>query len=310
MICLLGPTGIGKTNIAIELVQRLPLDIISVDSVMVYRGMDIGAAKPTLAEQKIAPHRLIDILDPTENYSAGQFCLDAKHEIDQIESCARIPLLVGGSMLYFRALQYGLSELPPANPEWREHFMTAVAQQGWAFQYEKLIKLDPTSANRIQPKDHQRIQRALEICELTGQPMSEVFTQSRAQPLTRLFLNIGLLPTDRGWLSERIEQRFKTMLKNGLIEEVTSLHARSDLHPHLPSMRAVGYQQLWHYLDGKIDFSTMQSQSIAASRQLAKRQLTWLRHWKNLVLIPVEKNHSIKKTLDLVLDEIKRMGYT
>jgi tRNA dimethylallyltransferase len=277
----MGPTSSGKTRLAIELVQQLPCDIISVDSGMIYRGMDIGTAKPTPEEQKIAPHRLIDVCDPSETYSAGQFREDAIKEIEDILSHGRIPLLVGGTMLYFKALQQGLAELPMADPEIRKKISAEAEQIGWQELHKKLESIDPIAAERINQNDAQRIQRALEIYAITGLPMTELLSAKNMQPLPYPIINIAI-KTERNILHERIEQRFQQMLKNGFIEEVEQLFKRGDLHPDLPSIRAVGYRQVWQYLSGEINYAEMQEKAIIATRQLAKRQLTWLRTWPNL----------------------------
>ncbi len=284
----MGATASGKTRLAIEFTQHLPCDIISVDSGMIYHGMDIGTAKPTIEEQKIAPHRLIDIRNPRETYSAGQFREDAIREIEDILSHNRIPLLVGGTMLYFKALQQGLAELPTADTEIRKKISDEAEQIGWQDVHKKLAKIDPIAAKRIHPNDPQRIQRALEIYEITGHTMTELLSAKNMQPLPYPIINIAIA-AERSILHERIEQRFQQMIKNGFIEEVEQLFKRGDLHPDLPSIRAVGYRQIWQYLAGELTYEEMQEKAIIATRQLAKRQLTWLRRggslcppWPNL----------------------------
>jgi len=284
-ILLMGPTASGKTALAMALAERLPVEIISVDSALVYRGLDIGSAKPDAAMQARVPHHLIDILDPAESYSAARFAEDARRLIGEIRARDRIPLLVGGTMLYFRALTRGLSVLPSASPELRRRIEAEAAGQGWPALHARLATLDPDSAARLHPNDQQRIQRALEIIELTGMTPTAFYAQARAAPDTderwcRLALN---LPA-RGELHARIAQRFHAMIAQGFVEEVRRLHARGDLHPDLPAIRAVGYRQIWGYLDGDYGLDEAIERGIAATRQFAKRQLTWLRsepalHW-------------------------------
>lgn len=276
-VFIMGPTASGKTALAVECVKALPCDIISVDSALVYRGMDIGTAKPDAETLRIAPHRLINLIDPAEAYSAAQFRQDALREIADIASHGRIPLLVGGTMLYFRALQQGLSALPSAEPEVRERLEQEAAQQGWAYMHQRLAQVDPASAARIHPNDPQRIQRALEVYETTGQAMSELWQQQDEQPLPYNVIKIALLPADREVLRERIALRFRQMLELGLVDEVRALRARGDLNLAMPSMRSVGYRQVWEYLDGMLSYEDMVEKGIIATRQLAKRQLTWLR---------------------------------
>lgn len=278
-IFLMGPTASGKTDLAIALLEELPCDIISVDSAMVYRGMDIGTAKPDAATLARAPHRLIDILDPVESYSAAQFRIDALREMAEITARGRVPLLVGGTMLYFRALQQGLSDLPSAQPEVRARLDAEAREQGWLHMHQRLAAVDPAAAQRIHPNDPQRIQRALEVYELTGRSMTELCLaeQGAAIPLPYRLLKIAVAPQERSVLHGRIESRFRTMLDNGILAEVERLYGRGDLHTGLPSMRAVGYRQIWDYLAGQVNYAEMVENAITASRQLAKRQLTWLR---------------------------------
>lgn len=278
----MGPTGSGKTRLAIELVKHLPCDIISVDSAMIYRGMDIGTAKPSAAELAFAPHQLINILDPAEPYSAGQFCLDANLAIAQIFAKDRIPLLVGGTMLYFRALQQGLSPLPPADAVIRQQLSKEAAELGWLALHQRLQSIDPISAARINPQDAQRIQRALEIYQLTGLSPTEFCKKIPTTPSPYKMINLGLMIEDRADLGHCIEIRFREMLKQGFVEEVEQLKARGDLHKDMPSMRAVGYRQIWHYLEGLLTSKDMQERAIIATRQLAKHQITWLRSWPEI----------------------------
>ncbi|HEV6964451.1 tRNA (adenosine(37)-N6)-dimethylallyltransferase MiaA [Roseateles sp.] len=273
-ICLAGPTGCGKTAAALAIAEVLPVEIISVDSALVYRGMDIGTAKPSAAERAAVPHHLIDILDPTGSYSAAEFVRDARRLAAEIAARGRLPLLVGGTMLYFKALFDGLSALPQADAELRAQIDAEAAERGWPALHAELARLDPPTAERLAPNDSQRIQRALEVIRLTGQPLSALHAASRDEGVDwPLF---SLEPADRGWLHERLAQRFDAMLAAGLVEEVRALRARGDLSLALPSMRCVGYRQVWEALDAD-DFTTLRERGIAATRQLAKRQVTWLR---------------------------------
>jgi len=273
----MGPTASGKTQVAVELVQRLPMEIISVDSALVYRGMDIGTAKPSADVLKIAPHRLIDICDPAESYSAARFCEDAIREIEKIHAASRIPLLVGGTGLYFRSLEKGLSELPTANAHIRQRLEAEAKTAGWETLHARLVKVDPEAAARIHPNDPQRIQRALEVYELTGKPMTAHYGKNTSIPLPYDVVKIVINPAERKILHEQIRQRFLNMLELGLVDEVRKLYERGDLHAGLPSMRLVGYRQVWRYLEGELDYKTMTEHAIVATRQLAKRQLTWFR---------------------------------
>ncbi|MDQ5908008.1 MAG: tRNA dimethylallyltransferase [Pseudomonadota bacterium] len=273
----MGPTASGKTALAVELAQRWPFEIISVDSALVYRGMNIGTAKPDAETQRIAPHRLIDILDPAEAYSAGQFRSDALREIAEIQAAGGWPLLVGGTMLYFRALERGLAELPSADSTVRARLAAAIAEQGSAALHDRLAQIDPTAAARIHPHDTQRIQRALEVYELTGQSLTELCHHSHNELLPFRMIKQIVAPADRSLLHERIEQRFRAMLEQGFIAEVEHLRARGDLDLNKPAMRAVGYRQAWEYLEGMLDYPAMVERGIVTTRQFAKRQLTWLR---------------------------------
>lgn len=282
VFCLMGPTASGKTGLACELVQHLPFEIISVDSAMIYREMNIGTAKPTSTELQQAPHHLIDIIDPDQAYSAAQFCTDATALCDKILARERVPLLVGGTMMYFNALQKGLSPLPEADEAIRKQLEDEAATQGWGALHQKLQQLDPETALRIHAHDTQRIQRALEVYYVTGKPLSLFLAQEKEQAKYR-FINIALFPEQRAWLHERIAQRFQQMLEDGLVEEVKRLQANWCLDNNMPSMRCVGYRQVLEYLQGDYDFSIMCDKGIAATRQLAKRQLTWLRHWNDVL---------------------------
>ncbi len=282
IVCLLGPTASGKTAAALALAARAPIEIISMDSALVYREMDIGTAKPSAAELAAVPHHLIDIIDPADSYSAAQFVADTNALIDAIRARGREPLIVGGTMLYYKALTQGLNNLPQADPQVRAELDKLAEQRGWPALHAMLAEVDPVTAARLAPNDAQRIQRALEIHRLTGRPMSALLArQADARTFDGAagarFRAIALEPSDRAVLHARIEARFDAMLAGGLLDEVERLRARGDLHPGLPSIRCVGYRQVWEYLDGLCDFATMRERGIAATRQLCKRQLTWLR---------------------------------
>ncbi len=287
-VFLMGPTASGKTDLAVEIVRRFPCEIISVDSAMVYRGMDIGTAKPGPEVLEIAPHRLIDILDPAESYSAARFRDDARRAMDEVWREGRIPLLVGGTMLYFRALEFGLSELPSADAEVRARIDARARSEGWAALHADLARVDPVAAARIHPNDPQRLQRALEVYEVTGRPLSDWHRAGGRSQLDYRLGRLALLPADRARLSERIGMRFRAMLDRGFVDEVQVLRDRGDLHLALPSMRAVGYRQVWEYLDGRIGHDDMVERAIIATRQLAKRQLTWLRRYPDVHAIDAE----------------------
>lgn len=281
----MGPTASGKTDLAISLVRNSSCEIISVDSAMIYRGMDIGTAKPSANELSIAPHHLIDIRDPNESYSVAEFCHDANSLIDQIHAKNKIPLLVGGTIMYFHALQFGLSELPAADQQLRSEMNSIGEQQGWQVLHQKLAQVDPESAAKIHQNDAQRIQRALEVYELTGVKLSTYHTAKQAVRSDVSIINIGLFPEDRGQLHNNIANRFDDMLKNGVVDEVKQLRQDWSLTPQMPSMRCIGYRQLWSYLENEISIDDMRDQAVAATRQLAKRQLTWLRHYPETMLI-------------------------
>jgi tRNA dimethylallyltransferase len=276
----MGPTASGKTDLAIALAARFPLEIISVDSALVYRGMDVGTAKPDAATLARTPHHLVDVVDPDQHYSAGRFRDDALALMADITRRGRIPFLVGGTMLYFRALKGGFATLPPADPELRAQLVARAAVEGWPALHRELAGLDPRTAARLQPGDAQRIERALEVCRLSGRPMSDLLAQPPAPALPYRLAEIALLPQDRAWLHERINRRFQAMLAQGLVEELRRLRSRYRLAANLPSMRCVGYRQAWQYLDGEIDAEDLYAKGAAATRQLAKRQLTWLRSWQ------------------------------
>ena len=279
IISLMGPTASGKTAFAMELYDKYPIDIISVDSALIYRGMDIGSAKPTKQEQQEYPHKLIDICDPAESYSAANFRHDAIEEIEKSLSNGRTPLLVGGTMLYFKALIEGLSPLPAADSDIRQQIEEKANKLGWQAIHEELKKVDPVSAQRIHPNDPQRLNRALEVYLISGKSLTEL-TQESGEALPYDIMQLAIMPGDRAELHQRIEQRFLQMLDQGFEDEVKTLMLRSDLHTNLPSIRCVGYRQMWEYLNGDISYDEMVFKGICATRQLAKRQITWLRGWK------------------------------
>lgn len=277
-IFLMGPTASGKTDLAIQLRQQLPVEVISVDSALIYRGMDIGTAKPSKAELALAPHRLIDICDPAESYSAANFRTDALREMQEISAQGKIPLLVGGTMLYYKALLEGLSPLPSADEKVRSEIEAKAALIGWGGLHQELSKIDPISAQRINPNDSQRINRALEVFYLTGKTLTEL-TAQKGEALPYDILQFAIAPEQREVLHLRIEQRFHKMIELGFQQEVENLYRRPDLNENLPSIRCVGYRQMWEYLRGDYDHDEMVFRGICATRQLAKRQITWLRGW-------------------------------
>ncbi|MFZ7230648.1 tRNA (adenosine(37)-N6)-dimethylallyltransferase MiaA [Avibacterium avium] len=279
-IFLMGPTASGKTDLAIKLRQHFPVEVISVDSALIYRGMDIGTAKPNVEELTLAPHRLIDIKDPSESYSAANFRQDALREMADITAQGKIPLLVGGTMLYYKALLEGLSPLPSADENLRQEIEQKAAQIGWNGLHQELAKIDPISAQRINPNDSQRINRALEVFYLTGKSLTEL-TEQKGEALPYAITQFAIAPQDRQILHQRIEQRFHKMIEQGFQQEVEKLYQRGDLHADLPSIRCVGYRQMWEYLQGDYDHDEMVFRGICATRQLAKRQITWLRGWKS-----------------------------
>ncbi len=276
-VLLMGPTGSGKTDLAAALVQRFPFEIVSVDAAMVYRGMDIGTAKPAPELLARAPHHLIDLIDPAESYSAARFLADAGAAMDAIAARGHVPLLAGGTMLYFRALQSGLARLPAADAKIRGRLDARAAEQGWPALHAELERLDPPSAARIRPNDRQRIQRALEVIEATGRPLSVQLAEDLRGATRQDDLALVLAPADRAVLFDRVAARFDDMVRRGFVEEVRQLRARGDLHAGLPSIRLIGYRQLWQHLAGASTLEEASTQAIAATRQLARRQLTWLR---------------------------------
>jgi len=307
-ICLLGPTAAGKTALAIELVKRFPCEIVNVDSAQIYRDMNIGTGKPDSATLVLAPHRLLDFLDPSEAYSASRFRSDALREMADIHNNGRIPLLVGGTMLYFKALRDGLAVMPAADPAIRQQISELAQAKGWAHVHAQLQQVDPESALRIHPNDPQRLQRALEIFLHSGRSMTQWHRESNAHPLSAgnpfALHFVSIQPHSRSVLHDRIAARFKQMLDDGLVQEVQRLRARGDLDLSMPSMRAVGYRQVWQYIAGELSFDAMVEQGIIATRQLAKRQMTWLRSWDNLHDFDSEN----PETLELVLKFVDQIA--
>lgn len=292
-ICLMGPTASGKTDLAIALCEHYTCEIISVDSALIYRGMDIGTAKPSSQELARAPHHLIDIRDPSESYSAAEFRRDALAEMQRIAAAGRIPLLVGGTMLYFKALLDGLAEMPEADAGVRAEIEATAEQHGWPYVHGLLAEVDPESAARIHPNHSQRIERALEVYRVSGVTLSEWHGRQQQQPLDFHVLQMAIAPARRQVLHDRIRRRFQVMMEQGFIDEVTALRQRGDLHLDLPAMRAVGYRQVWQYLAGECDLETAVERGIAATRQLAKRQFTWLRGWPDLHWIHTDEQGAV-----------------
>ncbi len=311
-LCLAGPTAAGKTAAALAIAQIHNAEIISVDSALVYRGMDIGTAKPSAAELASVPHHLIDIRDPLHAYNAGDFVRDASALIRAIHARGKLPMLVGGTMLYFKALADGLNDMPTANPEVRAQLELEAAEKGWPAMHAELAQIDPTTAARLAPADSQRIQRALEVYRISGLPLSHFHRQQHAiqkgaaSPyFTRASAMISFEPLDRAWLHGRIAQRLDTMLEHGFVDEVRALRARGDLHPDLPSMRCVGYRQVWEALDAQtatgptalLDVAGLRERSIIATRQLAKRQITWLRSMPLRQVVAADQPHALQAAL-------------
>lgn len=299
---LMGPTASGKTNLAVDLTDVFPMDIISVDSALIYKGMDVGTAKPDASVLAKAPHRLISFLDPSQAYSVAEFREDALREMAEITARGRIPLLVGGTMLYFKVLQQGMAKLPPANQSVREKILLEAKENGWPQLHKRLASVDPKAALRIKTTDTQRLQRALEVYETTGRSLSSWHDEQEFQPFPYRLTNLAVSPQDRSVLHQRIELRFHQMLKDDFEQEVRLLHQRKDLNSSLPSIRAVGYRQIWSLLDGKLTQDEMINKGIAATRQLAKRQLTWLRNWHDV-------NWLDSLSLDLRSDALKVIGH-
>lgn len=298
-IFLMGPTASGKTDLAIALTRVLPCDIISVDSALIYREMDIGTAKPSVAELAAAPHRLIDILDPSQSYSAADFRRDALREMAEIAGRGRIPLLVGGTMLYFKALLEGLSPLPSADPEVRRQLEEEAERLGWQALHDELSRVDPVAGARIHPNDPQRLTRALEVYRVSGKTLTEL-TRIQGEALPYRVSQFAIAPEERSELHRRIELRFDLMLQGGLEEEVRRLLERGDLTPDLPSIRCVGYRQMWDYLIGEVGYDEMRYRGIVATRQLAKRQMTWLRGWPDVTWLTTGDEDNVQRVLSVV----------
>ena len=303
-IFLMGPTASGKTNVAVELAQRLPVELISVDSALVYRDMDIGTAKPDAATLARAPHHLIDIIDPTEAYSAAAFRHDALRLMHDITQRGKIPLLVGGTMLYFKALREGLNDLPQSDPAMRSALEAEIAQHGIQHLHQQLAQVDAETAARLKPTDTQRIQRAMEIYRLTGSPMSTLIGQQQSTELPYRIIPIAFVPSDRAVLHQRIATRFATMLKQGLVDELRALRKKYPLHPNMTSMRCVGYRQAWQFMEGEIDDTQLLETGIAATRQLAKRQLTWLRSMPDNIELDCLAPDLAQKVLDNLTENL------
>ncbi len=300
-IFLMGPTAAGKTALAMELHDALPCDIVSVDSALIYRGMDIGTAKPAAAELERYPHRLIDIRGPEQSYSAAEFRQDALDEMAKITAAGRIPLLVGGTMMYFNALQQGLANMPEADAAVRARLDAEARLQGWPAMHRRLAEVDPEAAARLKPNDSQRVQRALEVFELSGRPMSALWREQELAVLPYQVHSFAVMPPERAELHQRIEQRFHQMLELGLVDEVERvLWSRGDLDLSHPSVRCVGYRQVWEFLAGRWDYETMVFKGIVATRQLAKRQITWLRSWDDLHWLQTNDRQLVSKALKLV----------
>ena len=296
VICLMGPTASGKTSLAMALSDVLPCDIISVDSALIYRDMDIGTAKPTAKELAKYPHRLINLRDASQSYSAADFCQDALMEIVKSRANNRIPLLVGGTMMYFKSLIEGISPLPSADNIVRKHIEDQAAQQGWDVMHNQLADIDPVSAQRIHPNDPQRIIRALEVFRLTGNTLTQL-TQIKGDKLAGDILQFAITPKERSTLHARIELRYQQMIDQGFEQEVLKLKNRADLHEDLPAIRCVGYRQMWQHLDGEFDHKEMIFKGVCATRQLAKRQLTWLRNWPNLQWLNTDDETNLSHVL-------------
>ncbi len=299
IFCLMGPTAAGKTALACELTTRFPLEIVSVDSAMIYKEMNIGTAKPQAEELLKYPHHLIDIINPIESYSAAQFCEDGVKQVEDIYSRNKIPLLVGGTMMYFRALQQGLSPLPAANEAIRAALLLQAERQGWDALHQQLSDIDPLAAERIHNNDTQRIQRALEVYQLTGKPLS-FFWKAEKNAANFRFANLILLPDQRAWLHRRIASRFEQMLAQDFVGEVAALLQKWHLTPTCPAMRSVGYRQVLNYLAGDYSYEHLQEKGIAATRQLAKRQLTWLRQWQDASYFSCESVTTSGEVIDLI----------
>ncbi len=299
-IFLMGPTASGKTALALELVKNHDCEIISVDSALVYKGMDIGTAKPDARMRAQAPHRLIDLIDPAEAYSAANFREDALREMADITAAGKVPLLVGGTMMYFKFLRDGAADLPKADEAIRQQLLEEGLEKGWPAMHERLAGIDPESAGRLKPMDSQRIQRALEVYLISGKTLTEYWAEQQTEPLPYHVVNLAVCPSERKRLHERIAERFRIMVADGFIDEVKALRARGDLDKNMPSIRCVGYRQAWDYLDGEYDYDEMVERGIIATRQLAKRQITWLRSWPDLHWLDTDDPDIVRNTLKIL----------
>ncbi|WP_417581614.1 tRNA (adenosine(37)-N6)-dimethylallyltransferase MiaA [Nitrincola sp.] len=300
VVCLMGPTASGKTDLAMRLADHLAVELISVDSALIYRGMDIGTAKPDMATLQRYPHHLVNIRDPAESYSAAEFREDALQSIDQALSAGRTPLLVGGTMMYFNALLKGLATLPASDPNVRAELESRIAELGIEAVHRELLAVDSVAAARLHPTDTQRVQRAMEVYLLTGKTLTQHWQEQQQPELPFRVLSLALLPSDRAALHQRIAIRFEQMLADGFEAEVTDLFKRGDLHEGMPSIRCVGYRQMWQYLDGRMDYDSMREKAVVATRQLAKRQYTWLRGWPELQVLSEEKHDMLRDSLKLI----------
>lgn len=300
VVFLMGPTASGKTALAMQLYDAIPSEIVSVDSAMIYRGMDIGTAKPDPETLQRYPHRLIDIRDPAEAYSAAEFRHDALSLINEIRGVGKVPVLTGGTMMYFQALLNGLANLPEADPVVRDRLFNEAEEKGWPAMHERLQRIDPDSASRLNPNDSQRLQRALEVYEITGRTMTELWAEQEKQKPDFPIISLAVMPQERAELHDRIQQRFDIMLGQGFEEEARELWERGDLNMQMPSVRSVGYRQMWEYFEGNWDYETMKFKGVVATRQLAKRQVTWLRSWENLHWLDTHDRKLLANALKLI----------
>ncbi|WP_415884677.1 tRNA (adenosine(37)-N6)-dimethylallyltransferase MiaA [Neptuniibacter sp. QD34_54] len=296
----MGPTASGKTDLAMKLYDHMPCEIVSVDSAMIYKGMDIGTAKPDHETLARYPHRLIDICDPSEAYSAAEFRMDALKQIEEIRSAGKVPILTGGTMLYFHALKNGLANLPEADAAVRERLLQEAEAEGWAAMHARLAEVDPESAKRLNPNDAQRLQRALEVYEITGRSMTDLWAEQEKQKPDFPIVSLAVMPQERSELHDRIARRFDIMLEQGFVDEVRTLWDRGDLDLQMPSVRCVGYRQVWEYFAGTWDYDTMKFKGVVATRQLAKRQVTWLRSWENLNWIDTHDTKLLQNALKFI----------
>lgn len=300
VVFLMGPTASGKTDLAMKLYDHMPCEIVSVDSAMIYKGMDIGTAKPDQETLAKYPHRLIDICDPSEAYSAAEFRMDALKQIEEIRSAGKVPILTGGTMLYFHALKNGLANLPEADAAVRERLLQEAEAEGWAAMHARLAEVDPESAKRLNPNDAQRLQRALEVYEITGRSMTDLWAEQEKQKPDFPIVSLAVMPQERSELHDRIARRFDIMLEQGFVDEVRTLWDRGDLNLQMPSVRCVGYRQVWEYFAGTWDYDTMKFKGVVATRQLAKRQVTWLRSWENLNWIDTHDTNLLQNALKFI----------